>query len=335
MLMKLEKIISQNSFTKEEIIFLLGLSDSRDVQLLLIKSKEIKEYTFGKDVLIRGVIKFSNYCTRLCNYCGLRENNFASRRYRLSPDEILSTAKTIYERGVRTIFLQSGQDSYYDTDVISHIVYSIKKEFDVAVTLNIGERSFEEYKLWKIAGADRYFLKHDTANPDLYSEYHSRSNYRERINHIKYLKHLGYQIGTGNIIGLPKQELSDIADDVILCKEIDVNMLSIGPFIPAKFTPYESHVQGDLMLTLKTIAVARLVLQNINISATAALDSIDKNGREKGLSAGANIILANFTPFPYRELYQVYSNRSGLDKDPLDNHELIKSRIESTGSTYR
>lgn len=332
MVMKLEKIINQDTFTKEEIIFLLGLSNNKDVKTLLLRSKEIREKFFGKDVMIRGVIKFSNYCTRRCVYCGLREDNFAIRRYRLSPDEILCTAKTIYERGVRTIFLQSGQDSYYNTDVISHIVYSIKKEFDVAVTLSIGERSFEEYKLWKIAGAERYFLKHETANPDLSYASHSRSRYRERITHVKYLKHLGYRIGTGTIIGLPKQDLSDIADDIILCKEIDVDMLSVSPFIPAKLTPYQYHEQGDLKLSLKTIAVARLVMQNINISVTAELDSIDKNGSEKGLEAGANIVLANFTPSPYRELHQVYSNGPGLDNDPLDNHEMIKARIESTGS---
>lgn len=303
--MELEKIIKQESYTKEEIIFLLGLSDSKDVKSLLLKSKEVKENFFGEDVLIRGVIKFSNYCTRLCMYCGLREDNLASRRYRLSTDEILCTARTIYERGVRTILLQSGQDSYYDTDVISYLIYSIKKEFDVAVTLSVGERSFDEYKSWKIAGADSYFLKHETANPDLYSEYHSRSKYEEGINHIKYLKHMGYRIGTGNLIGLPKQDLSDIADDIILCKELDVDMFSIGPFIPAKFTPYQYHDQGDVMLTQKTIAVARLVLRNININATAALDSMSNNGRKKGLDAGANVIITDFTPLPYREMYQV------------------------------
>jgi biotin synthase len=250
----------------------------------------------------------------------------------LTPDEILCTARKIYERGVRTIFLQSGQDSYFDTDIISYLVYSIKNQFDVAVTLSIGERGFDEYKSWKIAGADRYFLKHETANQDLYKEYHSRSKFEDRINQLKYLKHIGYQAGTGCIIGLPGQKLQDIADDIILSRDLNVDMLSIGPFIPAKFTPYQNYPHGEVLLTLKTIAAARIVLKDIHITSTASLDILDKFGREKGLKAGANIILNNFTPYPYHDMYQVYTKNSVLENDPFSNHEMIKARIESTGS---
>jgi len=330
--MDLEKIIKQESFTKEDIVYLLGLTNSQDVNSLLSRSNEIKENSCGKDVSTRGVIKFSNYCTRLCTYCGLRENNHDIRRYRLSADEILDTARKIYDRGIRSILLQSGQDNYYDTDVISFLVYSIKKEYDISVSLSVGERRFDEYNSWKIAGADGYFLRHETSNPELYPEYHSGSKYWERIDHIKYLKQLGYRVGTGNIIGLPKQELCDIADDIILCKKLGVDSLTIAPFIPAKFTPHQNHEPGSIMNALKTIAVVRLVLPDIDIAVTPALDSIDKSGEKKGLDAGANVLFTNFTPPLPLELYPVYSNKSGLEKNPNDNHELITAGIELTGS---
>lgn len=330
--MDLKKIIEQKKFTKEDIIYLLGLNDSHDVNSLLLKSREVKENYLGKDASMRGVIKFSNYCTSLCAPCRLRENNFGGQRYRLSTDEILCAVGRIYDDGIRTIFLQSGQDNYYNTDLISFLIYSIKKKYEVAVWLNIGERKFDEYMSWKIAGVDGYFLKHKSANPDLYPEYHSGFKYEERNIHIKYLKHLGYQIGTGNIIGLPKQELNDIADDIISSKELGVDMLSIGHFFQAKFTQEQNHKTKGVKLTLKTIAVARLVLPNINIAVTLALDSIDKSGENIGLDAGANVILTNFTPPPYRGIYQINSNKPVFDNDPLDNHEMIKAGIEYTGS---
>lgn len=327
----LEKILNQESFTREEIIFLLKLQKDEQKNLLFEKANQVRIKYVGNKVHLRGVIEFSNYCSQHCLYCGLREDNFSLNRYRMHVDEIIDAAKNIYLQGIKTVILQSGEDNFFDTDLISFLIYSIKKNFDVAVTLSIGERGFDEYKAWKIAGADRYLMKHETANPKSYFALHSKTRLEERIRNLKYLKMIGYQIGSGNMIGLPGQKIEDIADDILLCKELDVDMAAFGPFIPAKFTPLQSQPAGSVDLTLKTIAVARLVLKDVNIPATTALDSIDIMGREKGLSVGANVVMPDFTPQPYREDYQIYNNKRGISDDPIDGNIKLLNRISSLG----
>ncbi|MBU1098340.1 MAG: [FeFe] hydrogenase H-cluster radical SAM maturase HydE [Ignavibacteriae bacterium HGW-Ignavibacteriae-2] len=326
-----EILYNKDSYSREEIIFLLNLSDSVEIDKLFQRAKEIRDSYFGKEIHLRGVIEFSNYCTQHCLYCGLREENLIIPRYRMSAEEILDTAKIIYNNGIRTIVLQSGEDSFFDTDLISYLIYSIKRQYDVAITLSLGQRGFDEYKTWKIAGADRYLLKHESANPKLYSIYHKKAKLDERIQHLKFLKRIGYQIASGNMIGLPNQTVADIADDILLCRELDVDMAAFGPFIPSINTPYQNMPAGDTLMTQKVMAVVRLVLKNVHIPATTALDSIDDFGREKGLSAGANVIMPNFTPAPYRENYLIYTNKRGINEDPLDIHSQIKSRIEALG----
>jgi len=328
---ELDEILNQENFSRDELIFLLNLSDEFQKKKLFDTANRLRLKYFGEQVHLRGIIEFSNYCAQNCVYCGLREDNFALNRYRMSVDEILVAAKKAYIGGIKTIILQSGEDNFFDTDMISYLIYSIKKQFDVAVTLSTGERGFDEYKAWKIAGADRYLMKHETANRKSYSAFHSKGRLEERINHLKYLKMIGYQIGSGNMIGLPGQKLEDIADDILLCKELDVDMAAFGPFIPAPFTPLQSQTAGSVDLTLKTMAVARLVLRDVNIPATTALDSIDVEGREKGLNVGANVVMPDFTPLPYREYYQIYKNKRGLSEDPIESHNKIKNRIEAIG----
>jgi biotin synthase len=329
--MNIENILNSDNLTREEIIYLLSLNNDQDIEKLFSKAAQITSEHFGDEVYLRGVIEFSNYCSQHCMYCGLREENLIVNRYRMSAEEILDCAKLIYNSGIRTIVLQSGEDSFYDTDLISYLIYSIKRQYDVAITLCLGQRNFEEYKTWKIAGADRYLLKHESANPKLYSTYHRKAKLDERIQHLKYLKRIGYQLGTGNMIGLPLQTIDDIADDILLCKELDADMTAFGPFIPANNTPYQNKSTGSVELTLKTIAVARLVMKTSHIPSTTSLDSIDNLGREKGLEAGANVVMPNFTPYPYRENYQIYRNKRGMLDDPTDSHTVIKSRIEATG----
>jgi biotin synthase len=328
---KFEKILNQNEFSREDIIYLLNLTDEKEIKLLFKKADAVRQKFVGSQIHFRGVIEFSNYCSQHCLYCGLREDNFALQRYRMSTEEIIETAKIIYSNGIKTIVLQSGEDSFFDTDLISYLIYSIKNQFDVAITLSIGERNFDEYRAWKIAGADRYLMKHETANKKLYYAIHSKASLEDRINHLKYLKNLGYQVGTGNMIGLPGQKTEDIADDILICKKLDVDMAAFGPFIPSPFTPFQSQKAGSADLTLKTMAVARLVLKDVNIPATTALDSIDHIGREKGLSAGANVVMPNFTPKPYRENYQIYSNKRGITDDPIESYQKIRNRVLETG----
>ncbi|MBN1302386.1 MAG: [FeFe] hydrogenase H-cluster radical SAM maturase HydE [Melioribacteraceae bacterium] len=325
-----ELLNKEGDYTRDEIISLLN---SEDIDSLIEKANEIRDFYFGETVHLRGIVEFSNYCSENCIYCSYREDNLIIPRYRMSADEIINAAKTIYDNGIHTVVLQSGSDNYYDTDLISYLIYYIKREFDVAVTLSIGERSFEEYKAWKIAGADRYIMKHESANPKTYSIYHRKNQLFERINHLKYLKHIGYQVGSGNIIGLPLQTIEDIADDILLCRELDVDMAAFTPFIPAPNTPYQNMQKVPDEFVMKVIAVVRIVLKNIYISSSSIFERNNIKSREKGLLAGANVILPDFTPSPYRDYFKHYINSGGLIEDPLSSHKIIKDRIEALGKT--
>ena len=330
--MSLEKLLhSEKDYTREEIIYLLSLEDETEIELLYARARKLTDKHFGDKVYLRGIIEFSNYCSQHCLYCGLREDNLIVPRYRMTAEEILEAAKIVYNTGIKTIVLQSGEDSFYDTDLVSYLIYSIKQQFDVAITLCLGQRNFEEYKIWKIAGADRYLLKHESANPKLYSVYHRKAKLEERIQHLQYLKRIGFQLGSGNMVGLPLQTVEDIADDILLCRDLDVDMAAFGPFVPAPNTPYQNKIAGNFIMSLKTIAVARLVLKTSLIPAATSLDSVDPSGREKGLAAGANVIMPNFTPQPYREKYQIYGNRIIVDDEESSTHLSIKNRIEAAG----
>jgi biotin synthase len=249
----------------------------------------------------------------------------------MTKEEIINAAHFIYESGTRTIVLQSGEDQKFDCKDIEDIIAAIKKDLDVAITLSTGEREFYEYKRWKDAGADRYLLKHETANPKLYSVYHQGDELDERIEHIKYLKSIGFQVGSGNLIGLPQQTIEDVANDILLLKELDVDMCSISPFVPSQNTPYRNEENGDINLVLRTMAVARIVLRNSHIPATTALATLDSDGREKGLDVGANVIMPNFTPQPYKEKYLIYENKARTDSDPKLFVKQLHKLIESVG----
>ena len=326
------EILNKGSdLSRDEIIKLLNLTDDQDIEYLFNAADRVRMENCGNEVHLRGVIEFSNNCKENCLYCGLREDNITLQRYRMTPDEIIETARQISNLGIRTIVLQSGEDGFYDTDLIAYLIYSIKQNSDIAIALSIGERGFDEYKAWKIAGAERYLLKHETANPVHYSIYHRNDFIKNRIKHLKFLRSIGYQIGSGNIVGLPLQKVEDIADDILLMKELDIDMAAIGPFVPAAFTPYQNLKTGSVTLTLKTIAVTRILLKNVHIPATTALDTVDVNGRERGLRAGANVIMPNFTPHPYRENYAVYANKRGIHEDPYESHLKLAARIEAIG----
>jgi biotin synthase len=246
-------------------------------------------------------------------------------------DEILNTAANIYKNGIHTIVLQSGEDFDCTGEEIEDIITSVKSEFDIAISLSLGERSFSEYKMWKTAGADRYLLKHETANPKLYSAYHSNQKLQDRLDHLLYLKSLGYQIGSGNLVGMPHQTLKDIADDIMLCAKLDVDMASFSPFIPSPDTPYRKQRACDINSILKVMAVGRIVLKNAHIPATTALGTMDQYGREKGLQVGANVIMPNYTPSPYRERYAIYPNKKCVNDNPNLCASCLGLMIDSLG----
>ena len=294
---------------KEEILSYLKNSDTE--KELFKKADRTRKKFCGDEVYIRGIINFSNYCCRSCLYCGLRKNNRRIRRYRMKPEEIVGVAREIVNLGVRTIVLQSGDDFYYTRDMICWIIKKIKEMGDVAVTLSLGERPLEDYRAWKEAGADRYLLKHETANAKLYAKLHPYQSLKKRIKLLYMLKKMGYQIGAGNIIGLPGQTLEDLVDDILLLRDLDVDMAGIGPFIPQRDTPLGNFPRGRLDLTLRVLALSRIVTKDVLLPATTALATLDpENGQLLGLKVGANVIMPDFTPDDYIEKYLIYDNKA-------------------------
>ncbi len=299
------------------IIPLLQACPGDETESLFACADRTRKGFVGDSVHIRGIIEFSNYCVRSCMYCGLRRDNRKLRRYRMTPDEILAASENGIRSGYRTIVLQSGEDPYYSASDIARIVEGIKAFGDVAVTLSVGERSRSEYATMKAAGANRFLLKHETADAELYRQLHPGASLETRIECLQNLKGLGFQVGSGFIIGLPGQDIATIARDITLLKELDVEMAGIGPFIPHPDTPLASYPAGDVTMTLKALAVARLALPHANLPVTTALSTLRQDGRELALSCGANVIMPNITPAKYRELYEIYPDSASL-KDPED-----------------
>ena len=329
--MHLREILKKDDLTREEIIFLLGIEDPCGQKELFDRADEVRSIYCGDEVHLIGIIEFSNYCNQDCVYCRFREGNSSLTRYRMKPEEIIETAKAISNMGIFTVVLQSGEDRHYDTDMIAYIIYQIKQQADLAITLCLGERGYDEYRTWKIAGAERYLLKHEIANERLYSVYHYKQQLLERLNHLRFLKSIGYQIGSGNIIGLPMQTIEDIADDILLCKDLDLDLASFGPFIAPPGTSFQNRKSPSVDLTLRTMAAARIVLKNVFIPATTALATMDKKGRIKGLNVGANVVMPDLTPAPYREQNLIYPGRKCMSDNPLNCKGCLQLQIESIG----
>lgn len=323
----IQDILNKDELDKQDIVSLLKAADENDLQMIFQKADAVRKEYCGNEVHLRGIIEFSNYCEQDCLYCGLRKSNKTLPRYRMTKEEIIQTAKEISEAGIKTIVLQSGEDFYISGKEIEELIKTIKDRFGSAVTLSLGERGFEEYKTWKEAGAYRYLLKHETSSERLYSAYHLGQELKERIEHLEYLKSLGYQTGSGNLIGLPQQSIEDIAGDITLCRKLEADMVSFSPFIPSPDTPYRNHKPAAIDFTLKVMAIARIVLKNVHMPATTALATLDADGWEKGLAAGANVIMPNFTPAGYRNKYLIYPNKKS-DGDFLTN---LFNLISSSG----
>ncbi len=332
----LEDIIAraerEHRLGKAEVAALLSC-EGEPVQRLFDAADRVRRAFMGDDVHLRGIIEFSNYCERACHYCGLRRPNAGLPRYRLDVDEIVAIAGAAVPLGYRTVVLQSGEDAYYTQDLMATLIARLKGELGVAVTLSVGERSFEEYRCWKEAGADRYLLKHETADPRLYATLHPDMKYSDRRRCLDHLRELGYQVGSGCMIGLPGQTAVTLADDLLFLKELDVEMAGIGPFIPNPNTPLSKAECGAVEMTLKVIAIARLLMPQVHLPATTALGSIDCKGRQKALNAGANVVMPNITPNKYRRMYEIYPNKICLDDDPAHCRNCIGGIIQSLDRT--
>jgi biotin synthase len=329
----LDKCIETGELTRDEVIFLLSLEDEKDIARLLSTADQIRASYCGDGVHIRGLIEFSNVCRNDCLYCGLRRSNREVHRYRMTPEEIAETAVRVSARSIGTVVLQSGEDAGYSAEAFADIIRRIKSSADVAVTLSLGERPFENYALWRSAGADRYLLRHETSNPELFVKLHPDSTVGRRIACLRELKRLGFQVGSGFMVGLPGQTVEDTADDILLLRELEVDMAGIGPFIPHPNTPLSDAPQGSLDMTLRAVALARIVTRDALIPATTATGSIDESGREKALQAGANVVMPNHTPLKYRVDYEIYPNKKCITEDPELCGPCLTARILSVGRT--
>jgi biotin synthase len=324
-----DKASQFQELSKKELVFLLK-QPLEKVDYLLDKADQKRDEIFANEVHLRAIIEFSNYCRQNCFYCGLRKDNQNIERYQLTQEKIVDTAEAASEIGYKTVVLQSGEDEY-PAQEIAEIIKKIKNNTSMAVTLSLGERDFGAYKLWREAGADRYLLKHETADRELYNKYHPGMSYDNRIESLKYLKNLGYQIGSGVIIGLPGQTEEILAEDILLLKELDIDMMGAGPFIPHQQTPLKGKERGTVEMTLKFNALCRLLMPLVHIPATTALGTIDVEGRQKALKAGANVVMPNVTDSSYREKYQIYPDKICINEEAGDCRQCIGSIINSLG----
>ena len=325
-----------------ELLELLSITDSSELDALFKRAYEVKKQYIGTKVWFRGIIELSNICSKDCYYCGIRSSNTNVKRYTVSHAEVIKEARWCYEQGYGSIVLQSGERSNKAwIDQITDLIYAIKDVSDgkLGITISFGEQSKEVYKQWLDAGAHRYLLRVETSNPELYKKLHPQNHsFESRVKSLGYLKEVGYQVGTGVMMGLPGQTLADLANDVLFFYDIDVDMIGMGPFIPHKDTPFGHLVDSfdettALQLGLKMIAVCRIFLRDINIASTTALQALKSDGRELGLLAGANIIMPNVTDTKFREGYQLYEGKPNLNENASETMQSLEDKITAMGET--
>ena len=324
----IQKAKETHELSRDEIIALLK-DDSINEELFKAADEVRKKY-LGDEVHLRGLIEFTNICKRNCMYCGLRRDNKNLNRYRLSHEEIIDFAKKAVGYGYKTLVLQGGEDDYYTVERLVPIVKDLKA-LGVALTLSIGERPFEEYEALKKAGADRFLLRIETTDRELYEELDPGMSHENRIQCLKNLRKLGYEVGSGCLVGLPGQKIESLADDILFFKELDVDMNGIGPFIPNEDTPLKDAEGGQFELALKVMAIVRLLLPDINIPATTAMETLNKQGRVIALQCGANVVMPNVTEGEYRKLYALYPGKICTGDTPAHCRGCISGKIRGIG----
>lgn len=327
-----EKLYREQTLSKDELIELINHDTEADERLRALAEK-VRIENYGHDIYVRGLIEFSNYCRQDCNYCGIRRSNTSCERYRLTLPEIMECCNEGYALGFRTFVLQSGEDAYFTDDRICEIVSAIKSKYpDCAVTLSLGEKSRDSYQRYFDHGADRYLLRHETANKAHYEKLHPKAqSYENRMRCLKDLKEIGYQTGCGFMVGSPYQTAECIADDLLFIKRFNPHMVGIGPFISHRDTEYRDYPNGTLEMTLKLLSIIRLMLPKVLLPATTALATIDTRGREKGILAGANVVMPNLSPVSVRKKYQIYDNKICTGDESAQCANCLKQRVESIG----
>jgi len=319
--------------SRDEIIHFLKTDEPGEIERLFASADLARKKYVGDEVHIRGLIEASNICENNCLYCGIRKDNTGIKRYRLTFDEIFDSARHASSMGYRTVVIQTGESGVYSSSGLCELIRRLKGELDLAVTLSLGELEYEEYKALRSAGADRYLMRFETSDARLFKKLRPGADLSSRFERLRWLRELGYQVGSGIMIGLPGQTIESVADDIMLFGELELDMVGSGPFIANPDTPLVNSSGGSLIASLKLIALTRLVTLNAHIPATTALGTIDAGGRRKGLACGANVLMPNCTPLKYREYYLLYPGKICVREEPQDCEGCIKAMVDSCGRT--
>ncbi|MDE6726070.1 MAG: [FeFe] hydrogenase H-cluster radical SAM maturase HydE [Ruminiclostridium sp.] len=329
----INKLYRTGDLTDKELKQLIENRTEEDFTLLSQKARSRCDEEYNNKIYMRGLIEFSSYCKNDCLYCGLRRSNKNAERYRLSKEDIMNCCENGYKLGFRTFVIQGGEDAFYSDDLFCEIIEGIKEKFpDTAVTLSLGERSRESFKRLFDAGADRYLLRHETADSDHYGKLHPKElTLEHRMECLKQLKEIGYQTGCGFMVGSPYQTAECIVKDLRFIKKFQPQMVGIGPFIPHKDTPFKEEKAGTLEFTLFLLSVIRLLLPKVLLPATTALGTIDPTGREKGIKAGANVVMPNLSPVGVRKKYSLYDNKICTGEEAAECVECLRKRMQSAG----
>lgn len=327
----IDKLAEERNLTHEE--FKILIESDKESDYLYKKADKVRREFYGNKVYIRGLIEISNYCKNDCYYCGIRCSNKSADRYRLSEDQILECARYGYELGFRTFVMQGGEDSYFSDDIVCRIIFKIKEEYpDCAVTLSLGERSFESYKKMYDAGADRYLLRHETAEEEHYGKLHpDKMSLQNRKDCLFNLKKIGYQTGSGFMVGSPYQTTENLVSDIKFLRELKPQMIGIGPFIRHEQTPFADFSSGSFLKTLRLLSILRLIFPKALIPSTTALGTIHPKGREMGILAGANVVMPNLSPVDLRKLYNLYDGKLHTDEEAAEGLLKLKNQMQDIG----
>lgn len=329
----IDRIEKEKNIDRESLELLLGTEDETAVLYLYKRARAVADSVYGKKIFIRGLIEFTNYCKNDCLYCGIRRSNVCADRYRLSEEDILSCCANGYELGFRTFVLQGGEDPFFTDERMVSIIRKMKYSYpDCAVTLSIGERAGESYQAYFDAGADRYLLRHETANEAHYRTLHPEEmSLANRKQCLWELKEIGYQVGCGFMVGSPNQTADTLFEDLQFIRQLQPHMVGIGPFIPQKDTPFGQEKAGTMEDTLRLLSIIRLIHPHVLLPATTALGTIHPLGREKGIQAGANVVMPNLSPVCVRDKYLLYDNKICTGDEAAECRYCMQRRMESIG----
>ncbi len=329
----IDKLEKYHILTKQELVTLISNRDPELDQYLFAKAVAMRHKVFGNDIYIRGLIELTNYCKNDCFYCGIRKSNRNIERYRLSGEQVLECCQTGYELGFRTFVLQGGEDPYFTDDRLCTMINTIKSRFpECALTLSLGEKSRASYQAYYHAGADRYLLRHETADEPHYNKLHPSSlSYSNRRQCLYDLKDIGFQVGCGIMVGSPYQTAECLAEDILFMHEFNPEMVGIGPFIPQHDTPFAEETAGTLEMSRFILGLVRLVLPNVLLPSTTALGTIHPQGRELGIMAGANVVMPNLSPLEVRKKYLLYDNKICTEDEAVEGFHEMQRKIDKIG----